>query len=145
MFEPGAFLEVADREFDDSVVAVELIGSDSIEGDVGDERVVSPLGEQLGLAAGEGLRRGCLRVDGVVPVAVRFMSFEWHRGEFLACDSPTPVARPSGVSGQRGTVGWVVLGVEGLAGGGGPFEMAGHFGGFHMPAVRVGEAVMASA
>ena len=46
----GAFFEVADREFDDGVFAVEPVGFDHVEVAVGgDERVVSPLGPQPAL------------------------------------------------------------------------------------------------
>ena len=53
MLEPGAFFQVTDREFDDRVVPMERIGGDGIVCGVGDERVVAPVGEQLGLAASE--------------------------------------------------------------------------------------------
>jgi hypothetical protein len=53
VFEPGAFFQVTDREFDDRVVPMERISGDSIECGVGDERVVTPIRKQLGLAASE--------------------------------------------------------------------------------------------
>lgn len=53
MLEPGTFFQVADREFNDRVVAVERVRGDGVVLGVRDERVVSPVGKQLGLAAGE--------------------------------------------------------------------------------------------
>ena len=48
MFEPVVF-ELADREFDHSVVAVEPVGVGGGEGVVGDERVVAPGGPHRSL------------------------------------------------------------------------------------------------
>jgi hypothetical protein len=58
VFDAAGF-EVADGEFDDGVVAVEGVGFDGVEVDaVGDERVVSPFGEQPELGCvGERVRR----------------------------------------------------------------------------------------
>ena len=53
MFEPGAFFQVTDREFNDRVVPMERIRVDSAAIGVRDERVVTPIGKQLGLVAGE--------------------------------------------------------------------------------------------
>ena len=51
MVEPGAFLEVTDRELDLGVAA--MVGLDERERlcAVGDEGVVAPVGEELGLGA----------------------------------------------------------------------------------------------
>ncbi len=49
MFESGAFFEVTDREFHDGVVTVELIDGDGVVGEVGQKRVVPPVGPQFGL------------------------------------------------------------------------------------------------
>ena len=46
MFESGAFFEIADGELNDGVLAVELVSSDGVEGGVGDEGVVAPIGPQ---------------------------------------------------------------------------------------------------
>ena len=46
VLEPGAFFEVADGELDGGVVAVELVDLDGRQLDVGDERVVAPVGPQ---------------------------------------------------------------------------------------------------
>ncbi len=51
MFESGTFFEVADREFDDGVVAVELVDLDRRAVEIGEERVVAPVGPQLLLRA----------------------------------------------------------------------------------------------
>ena len=47
MFESGAFFEVADGELDDGVLAVERVDVDGVAVEVGEERVVSPVGPQL--------------------------------------------------------------------------------------------------
>ena len=44
VLEAGAFFEVADGQLDGGVVTVELVGGDGAELDVGDERVVPPVG-----------------------------------------------------------------------------------------------------
>ena len=46
VLEPGAFFEVADGELDGGVVAVELVDLDGGQVEVGDERVVAPVGPQ---------------------------------------------------------------------------------------------------
>ena len=46
MLEPGAFFQVADGELDGGVIAVELVDVDGGQFDVGDERVVAPVGPQ---------------------------------------------------------------------------------------------------
>jgi hypothetical protein len=53
VFETSALFEGADREFNDGVVAVELIRSDCVETDVRDEGVVTPVRKQLCLFARE--------------------------------------------------------------------------------------------
>ncbi len=45
-FETGTFFEVADREFDDGVVAVELVEGNGVAVEVGQERVVAPVGPE---------------------------------------------------------------------------------------------------
>src|SRR5208283_468856 len=50
VFQPRPLLEVADGELDAGMGAVESIGFDGVEGDVGDESVVTPLGPQGRLA-----------------------------------------------------------------------------------------------
>jgi len=49
VFEPDAFFEVSDGEFDDGVFAVELVCGDGVEVVVGYEGVVAPVGPQGGL------------------------------------------------------------------------------------------------
>ena len=49
MLETGAFLQVADGELDCRVIAVELVDFDGGQFDVGDERVVAPVGPQSSL------------------------------------------------------------------------------------------------
>jgi hypothetical protein len=49
VFEPGALFEVADREFDDGVLTVELVDVDGGAVEVGEEPAVSPVGPQLQL------------------------------------------------------------------------------------------------
>ena len=51
--EAGSFFEVTDREFDDGVAAVLGVDDDGRFAAVGDEGVVTPVGEQGGLVAGE--------------------------------------------------------------------------------------------
>src|SRR5665648_246852 len=45
----GSVLELGDHLLDDRVGAVALVGLDGVQGRVGDERVVTPVGEQLAL------------------------------------------------------------------------------------------------
>lgn len=47
MFEPGAGLQVLDGEFDGGVLAVEPIDGNDVAGQVGEERVVPPVGPEL--------------------------------------------------------------------------------------------------
>jgi hypothetical protein len=49
--QPDAGFEVADRELDRGVAAVVLVQFDGRADPVGDEGVVAPVGEQLGLGA----------------------------------------------------------------------------------------------
>lgn len=49
VLEPGAFFEVTDRELHSGVVAVELVDLDGGGVEVGDERVVTPVGPELTL------------------------------------------------------------------------------------------------
>ena len=54
VFESGAFFEVADGELDDGVLAVEPVDGDDVVVEVGEKRVVSPVGPQSLLgSAGE--------------------------------------------------------------------------------------------
>ena len=47
MLESGASLQIFDGEFDGGVFAMEAVDGDDVTGEVGEERVVTPVGPQL--------------------------------------------------------------------------------------------------
>ena len=66
MPQPHAVLEVADRELDHRVAAMILVQPDGGADPVGDKGVVAPVGEQLGLGAGQA---GAAHDQPVTPIA----------------------------------------------------------------------------